>query len=98
MQLKQPPWPSVSLGVSVRGLRYLGTWIWRWRSTIWNRKGRPATKPTIDTNHGADECASMKASTEAWPLMRAAYSMSVLDGSWWRSRKRISVSCVHGSL
>ena len=25
MQPKQPPWPTVSLGVSVRGLRYLGT-------------------------------------------------------------------------
>jgi len=90
--------PFDARGVSVRGLRYLGTSSWRSRSTIWNRKGSPATKPTMETNHGAPECAAMKASTESRPLMRAAYSMSVLAGSWWRSRKRIRVSCVHGSL
>ncbi|MNZ87849.1 hypothetical protein D3C78_1067240 [compost metagenome] len=98
MQPKQPPWPKVSFGVSVRGRRYLGTCNWRSRSTIWNMNGRPATKPTIDTNQGAPLCAAMNASTSVRPLMRAAYSRSVLFGSWWRSRKRMRVSWVQGSL
>ena len=52
MQAKQPPWPTVSVGVSVRGLRYLGTSSCCSRGTIWNRNGRPATNPTMETSQG----------------------------------------------
>lgn len=55
----------VSFGVSVRGLRYFGTWICRGRSTIWYMNGNPATKPTIDTNQGEPAWAAMKSSTVA---------------------------------
>ena len=64
MQPKQPPWPTVSFGVSVRGRRYFGTWICFRRSTIWYMNGRPATKPTIDTNQGEPAWAPTKSSTE----------------------------------
>src|SRR3989344_779253 len=75
MQPKQPPWPRVSFGVSVRGRRYLGTCNCRSRSTIWNMNGKPATKPTIDTNHGAPLWAAMKASTSARTLLRVEQHM-----------------------
>ena len=97
MQPKQPPWPTVCFGVSVRGRTYLGTSSWRSRGTSWYRNGSPATKPTIEASHGAEACASTNASTESRSFTRAAYSRSVASGSWWRSRNFISVSCVHGS-
>ena len=70
MQAKQPPWPTVSCGVSVRGRRYFGTSICRSRATIWYRNGSPATKPTMETNQGAPECAAMNSSTSSKPLIR----------------------------
>ena len=80
MQPKQPPWPMVRAGVSVRGRRYLGTSSWRSRGTIWNRNGSPATKPTIEANHGDPECASTNASGPDRLLTLAANSMSVPSG------------------
>src|SRR4051794_41386456 len=79
MQAKQPPCPTVSGGVSVRGRRYFGTSSCRSRDTIWNRKGRPATKPTIEAIHGAPECRSMNSCTEDRPFSAAANSRSVLS-------------------
>ena len=72
MQPKQPPCPTVCLGVSVRGRRYLGTTSCRSRGTIWYMNGSPATNPTIEVNHGEPACAAMNASASASPLIRAA--------------------------
>ena len=94
---KQPPWPIVWRGVSVRGERYLGTSSWRSRGTIWNRNGSPATKPTIEAIQGHPAWAATKSSVESKPLTRAAYSRSVASGSWRLSRNREAVSRVHGS-
>jgi hypothetical protein len=60
----------------------LGTSSCRSRGTIWYRKGRPATKPTIDAIQGDAAWASMKACTSSKPLMRAPYSRSVDSASW----------------
>ena len=90
-RMKQPPCPTVSLGVSVRGRRYFGA------SAAVSLDHLIEEGQTGDeADHGDEPGRTRMRLNERRRYHRdvdaRAYSRSVLLGSWWRSRKRMSVS------
>ena len=52
-------------GSYVADVTYSDPSVHELKNTIWYMNGRPATKPTIETNHGVPLCAWMNACTSA---------------------------------